>query len=1027
MNKKIKNLFLAGALVVGLAGVAVSCTDYDDDINKLQTDVSGVKTDVTKLQGDVKALQDAINAGSVITKVEPKKAGEDTDLPNGGIVFTLSDGKVFKIANGAKGEQGEAGPAGPQGPAGKDADVWTIGADDFWYKNGVKTEYKAKGDKGEQGEQGETGDSEYYVPCTDKSNPAFGKFIKVHINGKTGEKTETTTDISVFPEGTLTAVWNPEDGTLTINNVEGVNGGVVVIPLYAKLASLVFIPQVYVDGVEGMDAAQFKYKPIEVGNEDSVDEVWNVVGGNNAEVTVNPGLIAEYHYNPSNARIDVKNLEMEFILRDEGSTPFVWTRGKAQDLVVTPEFISAEEGILKVKVNFEGKIATDEFISVVALKVKNGADSSVVSDYATIFENLVTNVRISDPEVEAKKKGLEDDLELYRASGFERGTNPSISEPDATAVPFDAIEAWTSLYDYNAIDTVLTAGNELNLPGIVALRDMGKNVELPGSFLEKFGLTWEFQIVKNYKLMGANFPAEGDFVEVGNNGTTLVVKEAYQYLAQGHTPIIRALLKCGNDVVKVAYIKVKLNAKQLVIAPPVDIDKEETNTFLFNCSDTVSFVQMTVDQMQDIYQGITSTDFWRFYSDSFPYPVSHVSSVMNPAELILQWQMNMKKVFENAGKNVNTEFLIKSFSYDSLYINVKFTAKVQEIAKELKLGYTTTDYIDEYWYGPERNQAEGWSFTQLNVNVPDVGETDPDKCQFANDLNAAFQQKDGKIWLVVKQPTGQLDTLSGTEFFFHKEKVEAIKKIGDHDVEFEVSADGLTLSLMKLDGKDVDPADQMIAQINNLGVDVPFNVVNYNKNSKAAKILLNTDAMYTFIGARSYFCGNAEYPVSILFQQADGTYEPYFRAEYIRPMYIKNTSPKSFTDGVDLGEAGSYIDLAELIDPTDWRGRSFNSTNPDYTNYWQYYGPITVTVATEDITCSLTPDKKLPATIKVEQVGTPWMGHDALTANGFLTYKNNGNVVSDFDLFVPITVNYGWGTIVTKPITVHVNKTIINP
>ena len=78
MNKKIKNLFLAGAVIFSLAGVAVSCTDYDDDIDKLQdktttletqvkdlttkltqaqTDITGLKTSVSELQGAVTTLQ----------------------------------------------------------------------------------------------------------------------------------------------------------------------------------------------------------------------------------------------------------------------------------------------------------------------------------------------------------------------------------------------------------------------------------------------------------------------------------------------------------------------------------------------------------------------------------------------------------------------------------------------------------------------------------------------------------------------------------------------------------------------------------------------------------------------------------------------------------------------------------------------------------------------------------------------------------------------------------------------------------
>ena len=43
---------------------------------------------------------------------------------------------------------------------------------------------------------------------------------------------------------------------------------------------------------------------------------------------------------------------------------------------------------------------------------------------------------------------------------------------------------------------------------------------------------------------------------------------------------------------------------------------------------------------------------------------------------------------------------------------------------------------------------------------------------------------------------------------------------------------------------------------------------------------------------------------------------------------------------------------------------------------------------------------------------------------GFLTYKNNGTKVSEFEIYVKVKVTYGWGVIETKPITVKVASTI---
>ena len=43
------------------------------------------------------------------------------------------------------------------------------------------------------------------------------------------------------------------------------------------------------------------------------------------------------------------------------------------------------------------------------------------------------------------------------------------------------------------------------------------------------------------------------------------------------------------------------------------------------------------------------------------------------------------------------------------------------------------------------------------------------------------------------------------------------------------------------------------------------------------------------------------------------------------------------------------------------------------------------------------------------------------TQYGYVTYKNNGTVVDDFELYINVTVLYGWGILTPdKPITVPV-------
>ena len=131
--KQFKNLILAGALVLGLAGFAVSCDKYGDDIDSLQTQVGALKA-------DLQALQAKVDAGKYVTNIA--KSGN-------GIVITWNDNSTSTIETikGDKGDKGEDGKAGT---------VVTI-VDGYWAFDGVKSEYPAVGPKGEDGVDGAPG------------------------------------------------------------------------------------------------------------------------------------------------------------------------------------------------------------------------------------------------------------------------------------------------------------------------------------------------------------------------------------------------------------------------------------------------------------------------------------------------------------------------------------------------------------------------------------------------------------------------------------------------------------------------------------------------------------------------------------------------------------------------------------------------------------------------------------------------------------------------------------------------------
>ena len=172
--------------------------------------------------------------------------------------------------------------------------------------------------------------------------------------------------------------------------------------------------------------------------------------------------------------------------------------------------------------------------------------------------------------------------------------------------------------------------------------------------------------------------------------------------------------------------------------------------------------------------------------------------------------------------------------------------------------------------------------------------------------------------------------------------------------------------------------------------------------------------MYALFKVIAHACDDESKEIEIKFGNDD-----HFRANFVRPINIAGKAADNFIDGVDLGEKGSYIDLADLISPSDWRNRNFK----DYENYWDFYGPFSVEVSLDNIKCDLNGQMQaLPATLIVEQQATPWNGHTSKF--GFLTYKNNGTVVTKpFNMYVTVSVKYGWGEIPVQ-ITVPVKVTI---
>jgi outer membrane murein-binding lipoprotein Lpp len=196
MNKKLKFIVAGVAIVAGLAS-AVSCQDLSKDVEDLGKRVS-------TLENTVKDLQTKIDAGAVITSVTSTATG---------VKVTLSNGNSFDLTNGKDGANGTNGTNGKDGKDGAPGTVITIGENGNWFLDGVDTGMAVAG---KDGAAGKDGDSIVWAI-------EDGKFVEY----KNGVATGNTKEIA--GEGVLKAVWDAENGVLTLYGAEGTEEGLPIV------------------------------------------------------------------------------------------------------------------------------------------------------------------------------------------------------------------------------------------------------------------------------------------------------------------------------------------------------------------------------------------------------------------------------------------------------------------------------------------------------------------------------------------------------------------------------------------------------------------------------------------------------------------------------------------------------------------------------------------------------------------------------------------------------------------------------
>lgn len=855
--------------------------------------------------------------------------------------------------------------------------TWTI-QDGYWYQNGTKTDYVAK--KGS--------DTGYYVPNAD------GYFYKVSADGKTQEKTTIQWKTN---ESNIYGVMN--DSELILYNVPDENGTVnkdgIHIALSNSLRGLVFEKdnsgkRTYVDGVPGIRITSFSYGAQTLSNHDTPNEV--AIPSSKSTV-VNPATYAYYHVNPSNANVeDLKKLT--YVVKPNAD--YLQTRtdkDASADFGAKAEFVEFKDGILKVKVDVAGTPAEGNKISVAALQAFDRKNVSVTSDYATFYKKDMSQLRLADAE---KFSAAKPEDYHYRRAAI------GISKVDNDAGIKKAV--WPT-QDGSDADYELEYDGQLDLKTKVGVHELDGKVAGIGKCapadLQALGFAIKYEIVHNYKI-GTNQTNQEDFIDLKDGVLTAkVFQDDKKYAAVGRTPVIRVSLvdtKNNNQVVEYAYIKVKI-VKKAVENKQIALTFD--NGFSFVCG-TNGVVKTSVEQMNvKVYNemGMEKKDFHNFYKyfedvEGYGTVKELIDDKNSETTHLIQWTLTPDQMWAKANEEVTHTVRYATAPGSDQYVTIILKAQVKDIKKAYNI--TTSEYVNNYW-------NEEKTYAKFNVATPDQGSREADKCIFKNDLNNIFKSTNGRI---------DLDkAITDRKFSFDK-KIESVSKVGDIAVKFAVVDNGEGLNAT------VNGITEKVATINNNGTAVPYNYVELNKGSNIAKQLLNTNQFDVYYSIKANVCNEPSKQVTVTFNG-----QSYFTARFLQPVKIASKSKGYFVDGLDFGAEHTYLKLEDLISPSDWRGYSFS----DNANYWDYYGEFKITADLDHAKCDLniggnTDLKDVPATIKLSPEGA---GFKPGSKYGFITYRNNGSVVqSDFNLYIKVNVEYGWGIIQTDYITVPVKKTV---
>ena len=777
-----------------------------------------------------------------------------------------------------------------------------------------------------------------------------------------------------------------------------------------RLKSLVFVPDLYVDGIEATEYTYGDYtkKTAKAGTETkyfddkgveswilAVDanksKWWNyaTATGAAARQFINIPHVITYRLNPSNADVTATT-PIAFVSYDKEVIT------KADAVPVEAEFVSAEEGDLKVKMNPVGqKVKGKGWATIFALQAtykQEGQDTTVTSDFANLYASTLTFQNLAFKKVNYEGSACSDPTlfkHLYTTAKAAIENKPSV------IVRYD---------DPNGLDLKEVVTSHIKIDSKSSNKAV--HADYAAKFPENdYGIDYKFELIDYTSGTYATSESQHAFLKDGHiffpcasvDGMADQTQTgAAAVTAVGRRPLVRVTLQKGNDIILVGFIKFEITkyTDYVTVTPFTDwtykfLCEGDVNTTTWNqmVDNVIKHSGLTKEEFCKVYAletiaGTVSTPAVQYKLDGGKFvkasSAEYLGTVTEKKDAVpgttpdvIEWKLEEKDLsaiykLSDHTKTIWVRYVYSGVTPTSEYEGIYVPLTVKDVVKPVA---SVSKKLMNYWFNGEDN-------AKINVKPPYAnGSTIP----WNTDINQVWEGN--KPVFTLTPATGFDDATSGgyKYYFAPVQKTYKINgvtyklfvketKVYDKYVaatvinvadnakikEFELkNAITVNLGIYTNDvlycKKGSDPIEYKVAEL-----DQTTGVVSYQDND-VAKELLNAYAsvpsdyedaqLSANIGVTAYSPCNTALSLS-------GAVNPYY---FLRPINAKGVDGKFFIDGKDLHVDESNINLFELFDFTDWRGEKFVKAPGDYTNLWyfKYYNVNNIKVDLDNVTTDL--------------------------------------------------------------------------